>query len=90
MGQAGIPYYGMERDRAREAMKRQHTEKGFDYISIGHWHVPAIIGGNILVNGSLPGTTEFDHLVGRHASPAQVSFMVHPKFGLFNWVAWKL
>jgi hypothetical protein len=90
MGQMGIPYYGMERDRAREAVKRQHTDKGFDYISIGHWHVPAIIGGNILVNGSLTGTTEFDHMCGRHAVPAQVSFMVHPEHGIFNWTAWKL
>jgi hypothetical protein len=90
MGSFGTPYYGMEKDRAREATKRSHTDKNFDYISVGHWHVPAIISGNILVNGSLPGTTEFDHMVGRHAGPAQVSFMVHPKFGLFNWVAWKL
>lgn len=90
MGQMGIPYYGMERDRAREAVKRQHTNKGFDYISIGHWHVPAIIAGNILVNGSLTGTTEFDHMQGRHAVPAQVSFMVHPEHGIFNWTAWKL
>jgi hypothetical protein len=43
----------------------------FDYISIGHWHVPAIIDGNILVNGNLPGTTEFDHIQGRHAAPSQ-------------------
>lgn len=90
MGQMGIPYYGMERDRAREAVKRQNTDKTFDYISIGHWHVPAIIGGNILVNGSLTGTTEFDHMSGRHALPSQVSFMVHPTHGLFNWTAWKL
>lgn len=90
MGQMGIPYYGMERDRAREAMKRQHTDKNFDYISIGHWHVPAIIGQNILVNGSLTGTTEFDHMCGRHAKPSQVSFMVHPSYGIFNWTAWTL
>ena len=90
MGQMGIPYYGMERDRAREAVKRQNTDKSFDYISIGHWHVPAIISGNILVNGSLTGTTEFDHMSGRHALPSQVSFMVHPVHGLFNWTAWKL
>ena len=90
MGQMGIPYYGMERDRAREAVKRQNTDKSFDYISIGHWHVPAIISGNILVNGSLTGTTEFDHMSGRHALPSQVSFMVHPTHGLFNWTAWRL
>lgn len=90
MGQMGVPYYGMERDRAREAVKRQNTELTFDYISIGHWHVPAIISGNILVNGCLTGTTEFDHMQGRHALPSQVSFMVHPKHGVFNWCAWKL
>lgn len=90
MGSMGIPYYGMERDRAREAMKRLNTDKTFHYISCGHWHVPAIISGNILVNGSLPGTTEFDHMQGRHAEPSQVSFMVHPVHGLFNWTAWKL
>jgi hypothetical protein len=90
MGQMGIPYYGMSRDKAREAVKRMHTDKTFDYISIGHWHVPAIIDGNILVNGNLPGTTEFDHMQGRHAEPSQVSFMVHPKHGIFDWVAWKL
>lgn len=90
MGQMGIPYYGMERDRAREAMKRQHTDKNFDYISIGHWHVPAVIGSNILVNGSLTGTTEFDHMCGRHAQPSQVSFMVHPTHGIFNWTPWTL
>lgn len=90
MGQMGIPYYGMARDKAREAVKRMNTELTFDYLSIGHWHVPAIIDGNILVNGSLPGTTEFDHMQGRHAAPSQVSFMVHPEHGLFNWTAWKL
>ena len=86
----GTPYYGLERDRAREAVKRQNTDKTFDYISVGHFHVPAIISGNILINGSLTGTTEFDHMLGRHALPSQVSFMVHPTHGLFNWVAWKL
>ncbi len=90
MGVAGIPYYGMQRDKAREASKRMNTNKKFNYISIGHWHVPAIIDGNILVNGNLPGTTEFDHLQGRSSPPSQVSFMVHPTHGLFNWVAWKL
>jgi hypothetical protein len=91
MGQMGIPFYGMERDRAREAVKRAKLlDKMFDYISIGHWHVPSIIGENILVNGSLPGTTELDHGCGRHARPSQVSFMVHPDHGMFNWTAWKL
>lgn len=90
MGVAGIPFYGMARDKAREATKRMNTNKKFDYISMGHWHVPAIIDGNILINGNLPGTTEFDHMQGRSGPPSQVSFMVHPVHGLFDWTAWKL
>lgn len=85
----GIPYYGLERERAREAIKRMNTNKTFDYMSIGHFHVPAWING-ILINGNLPGTTEFDHAQGRHSPPSQVTFMVHPKHGVFNFTAWKL
>lgn len=83
----GIPYYGMNRTLGREAIRRMGTGKEFDYWSIAHWHVPAVIG-KILVNGALPGTTEFDHGLGRHAEPAQVSFLVHPKHGLFDWTPW--
>lgn len=82
----GIPYYGLERDRAREATKRMNTDKPFHYVSCGHYHVPALIAGNIIVNGSLPGTTEFDHSCGRHAPPSQVAFLVHPKHGMFNLI----
>jgi hypothetical protein len=90
VSQAGIPYYGLDRDKAREATKRQNTDKTFDYLSLGHFHVPAIISGNILINGCLTGTTEFDHMLGRNCHPAQVSFMTHPVHGIFNWVAWDL
>ena len=86
----GIPYYGLSRSKAREAVKRMNTDKTFDYISIGHYHVPGVIEGNILVNGSLPGTTEFDHLCGRNSPPQQVSFLVHPRHGLFGWTPWRL
>ncbi len=81
----GIPYYGFGRTVGREAKRRMGTDLGFDYWSIGHFHVPAVIEQNILVNGSLTGTTEFDYLCGRHARPSQVGFMVHPKHGLFDW-----
>jgi hypothetical protein len=40
------------------------------------------------MNGSLSGTTEFDHSCGRHAAPAQTSFLVHPKYGIFDFVPW--
>ena len=80
----GIPYYGMERDRAREATRRMNTDKTFGYIVCGHWHVRALIASNIYVNGCLTGTTEFDHGCGRHAPPTQLAFLVHPKHGVFN------
>jgi len=82
----GIPYYGLERDRAREATRRMNTDKGFDYVSHGHYHCFAVVSGNIIGNGSLSGTTEFDHSCGRHAMPTQVAFLVHPKHGVFNLV----
>lgn len=90
----GIPFYGMERQRGKEAsrrmaLRRKHDDLDFDYISCGHWHVPSIVSENILINGSLSGMSEFDHSCGRFAPPSQVSFLVHPKFGMFNWVAWK-
>jgi hypothetical protein len=99
----GIPFYGMERLKGKEASKRMHAmldqernnmigamkkDIGFDYMSIGHWHVPSIISNSILVNGCLPGTTEYDHAYGRSAKPSQVSFLVHPRYGIYNWTAW--
>lgn len=80
----GVPYYGMDRSRARESTRRMNTDKTFDYISMGHFHVPAYISDSMLVNGSLSGTSEFDHGCGRFARPSQMAFMVHPKDGVFN------
>jgi len=88
-GQMGIPYYGFARMVGREATRRMNTAKAFDFVNMGHWHVPAFIEGRTLVNGSLSGTTEFDHIAGRHAPPSQVAFFVHPKFGIFNLTAFK-
>jgi len=85
-GVLGIPYYGIGRLIGKEGTRRMNTDKGFDYLSIAHFHCPAIIEMRTLVNGSLSGTTEFDHGQGRHARPSQVAFLVHPKHGVFNWV----
>jgi len=88
-GWAGLPFYGMQRGMGKEALRRMGGNRDFHYWSMGHWHTPCIIEGRILINGSLSGTSEFDHSCGRHSEPCQVSYMVHPKYGLFNWVAWK-
>lgn len=81
----GIPYYGIERARAREATKRMNTDRTFHYQSCGHWHVAAWVSGNVLINGSLSGTSEYDHIAGRHSPPSQVAFLVHPEHGVFNF-----
>ena len=86
----GIPYYGIEREAGREARRRMNGGRGFHYQSIGHWHVPAWVAGNILINGSLSGTSEYDHGVGRHARPSQVAFLVHPKHGVFNFIPFQV
>lgn len=86
----GIPYYGIERSRAREAVKRMNTDKTFHYMSCGHWHVPTgWLSGNIFVNGSLSGTDEYDHGAGRSAEPAQAAFLVHPTHGIFNFTPFR-
>ncbi len=89
-GQMGIPFYGFLRLKSKEAIRRMASGKQFDYIAIGHFHVPGVIEG-ILVNGNLPGSTELDHALGRHAAPSQVSFLINPrKKLLFGWTAWDL
>ena len=85
-GWAGLPFYGFQRAIGREAVRRMNTDKGFHYHAIGHFHVPTVLESRTLVNGSLSGTSEFDHACGRHAPPSQVAFLVHPRHGVFNWV----
>ena len=87
-GWSGHPYYGFDRRVGKEAVKRMNTDQGFHTWSIGHFHVPGLMeAGRVMINGSLSGTSEFDHLNGRHAEPAQVAFLVHPKYGWFNFTA---
>jgi len=86
----GIPYYGLSRDFGKEAKKRMRAKHDqFDFMSIGHWHVPSVIEDMIFVNGCLCGTTEFDHAQGRYAEPSQCAFLVSPKHGYFNWTAFR-
>ena len=85
----GTPYYGLSRGVGREATRRMNTKLGFKYLSTGHWHVPAIIEDRILVNGSLCGTSEYDHAVGRFAHPSQCAYLMSRKHGYFNWVPFR-
>jgi len=88
----GIPWYGIERRAAREAMARQSiimndiaraNEIGFHKIVHGHFHAPF---DSMLYScgGSVSGTSAYDHSAGRHAAPSQPAWMVHPEWGEFN------
>lgn len=89
-GWSGFPWYGADRKVAKEAKARRRlADKNFHKIIIGHYHVP-MMTMDYIVNGSLSGTTEFDHGCGRHADPCQVAFMVHPKYGELNFNAFWL
>jgi hypothetical protein len=92
MGTFGIPWYGLERNKMREAMKRMNAEevKHFDKILIGHFHT-ALNHEHWMIGGSLTGTTAYDHQEGRHSPPHQTSWFVHPKYrGEFDWNRWFL
>jgi len=94
----GIPWYGVERKAAKEAMARQSIimddimrakEIGFNKIIHGHFHTP-FDSALYSCGGSVSGTDAYDHQNGRHAEPSQSAWMVHPKWGEFNRNDFKL
>lgn len=83
-GWSGIPWYGTDRHIASEAKaRRSMPTKNFDKMILGHFHQP-LWTTDYIINGSMSGTSELDHGCGRHALPAQVAFLVHPKYGEMN------
>lgn len=91
IGTFGIPFYGIERRKQREAMARMNMPDAthFDSIVLGHFHT-ALNHEHWIVGGSLTGTTAFDHKCGRHSRAHQTSWFVHPKHGAFDWSRWWL
>ena len=89
----GVPFYGLERERAREATRRMHDGRGFHYIMMGHYHTPGFWGtsdaGGLIMGGCLGGTTPFDHSCGRISPPTQTGFLVG-KRGAFGFVPFRL
>ena len=90
-GWAGVPWYGIERMVAREAVRRMNAREQFhfDRLVMGHFHQP-LETGYWLVGGSVSGTDAYDHKCGRHAEPQQVSWLVHPQHGEFDRTCWQL
>lgn len=83
----GVPWYGMEREKAREATRRMFDNRGFKYLIMGHWHMPFF--GPYIIGGCLSGTSEYDHSCGRLSPPAQTGFLVG-KRGAFGFVPFEL
>lgn len=91
MGWGGIPYYGIDRKTAKEAIKRMNASHGlrFDKVIMGHLHHP-VSHPIYWIGGSVSGTDAYDHKNGRHSAPSQASWLVHPKHGEFARIDWKL
>jgi len=94
----GIPWYGIERNVARESTARQHIimndlklarEVGFHKIIHGHFHSP-FNSRLYSCGGSVSGTDAYDHQAGRYAPPSQSAWMIHPKWGEFNRIDFNL
>ncbi len=91
----GILFYGIERADSREdkrrmlAMLEDHKHVGYHYRLCGHWHTDAWLLNWIGI-GTLRGTDEMDHALGRFSPPSQTSFLVHKRRGLFNMIRYRV
>jgi hypothetical protein len=86
-GWAGFPWYGVERQVGREAVKRMNAPDWtkFDKLVLGHFHTP-LNHPRYMVGGSLSGTDAYDHKAGRESNPCQCAWLVHPQHGdNFSW-----
>lgn len=89
-GWAGIPYYGLDRRAAMEAIKRMGLpDVAFTKLLSGHLH-HAVDGMVWRTGGSLSGTDAHDHNCGRKSPPHQTSWFVHPTHGEFDFTRWWL
>lgn len=89
-GWAGIPYYGLDRRTAMEAVKRMGLpDCAFTRLVSGHLH-HAVDSMYWRTGGSLSGTDANDHNNGRKSDPHQTAWFVHPVHGEFDFTRWFL
>jgi hypothetical protein len=85
-GWGGLPWYGIQRSTGRWIAIQDYLGKHFDYLAMGHFHQRADLpftGGEVLMNGSFVGTSQFSVEVLETVSPPEQIFgFVHPKHGL--------
>lgn len=84
-GWAGIPYYGIERKMAKEAMARMNEPdyNKFHRAVMGHFHAP-VAHPWYWIGGSASGTDAYDHQQGRRSRPIQCAWIVHKVHGEFD------
>jgi hypothetical protein len=83
---AGIPWYGLERSTGKWIAMQAREGRVLHYAASGHLHQQASVpyaGVEIIVNGSVVGTTTFSvEQIEALARPMQFFGFVHPKYGL--------
>ena len=99
----GTPWYGIERRIGRESTARMQLimaeqeqaiykkakEVGFNKLVFGHYHI--FFEHEIYsCCPSVSGTDANDHKNGRHSFPGQSAWLVHPKYGEFNHINFRL
>ena len=82
----GIPFYGIARSTGRWIAIQAAVGQRFDYMAMGHFHTPAHLpftGGEVIINGCFPGTTEYSvEVIESLSRPMQFLGMMHPEHGL--------
>jgi AcrR family transcriptional regulator len=81
-----IPFYGIIRRTTGLNAIRQHTGQPIHYTLCSHFHnagTLSVPGGEVIVNGSLIGATEYSvEGLGRADKPSQWLLSVHPEHGV--------
>jgi len=97
-GWAGLPWYGWDRKVGKESQSRlslimddpkRLETLGYHKIIAGHFHTP-IDTMFYSIGGSLSGTSAYDRDNGRYSPPSQPAWFVHPKYGEFGKIDFKL
>ena len=97
-GWMGVPWYGIERHVGKEAKNRlgiimnditKAKDIGFQKYVFGHFHT-YFETDMYSCCPSVSGTDAYDHQNGRHGDPGQSAWLVHPTYGEFNWINFKL
>ena len=93
-GWMGIPWYSIERHVKREAGARMQIimdditrakDVGFHKYVFGHYHTH-FETDLYSCCPSVQGTDAHDHKNGRYSRPGQSGWLVHPRFGEFNFI----